>query len=438
VFLAECEKKMLQRFLVLFVSGLVFVHAFDTSSGAEWRVPVGGNAYRTEPQPGNATNREGLLVLKEAEQKYAIYFSVDRPCKVQVSFEARSKGKTIFEWSVANIQKDVVVDSTDFEKVMAGDIEVAEKGYVRIDLKRAKDSEGEVQLKDLIVSSDTSDLKVDYVRDNEGNMFYWGRRGPSVHLGYQVARGLDIQYAYSEVTVPVGEDPIGSYFMANGFGEGYFGIQVNSETERRVLFSVWSPFQTDNPKDIPEEQRIVALGRGPEVRIGEFGNEGSGGQSFLVYPWVAGKTYRFLTEVKPDGNGSTVYTSWFGDKAAGEWRLIASFRRPKTDTHLKGFHSFLESFNPTLGYIGRRCENGNVWVVDTSGKWHECLQARFSVDPTGGNRHRLDFTGGAEGDHFYMRNCGFFNETGRPGEIFTRTSTVEQKPEIDFTKLPQK
>ncbi len=429
---------MLQRMIVLCVICWVWFDAFKTSNGAEWRVPAGGNAYRTDPQPGNATNREGVIVLKESGQKFSIYFFVDRPCKLTVGFEARSKGEGAFELSLANSQKNVEVKSAEFMQVIVGDFEIAEKGYVRIDLKKGNAREGEVQLKDLIIQSETSGLKVDYVRDNEGNMFYWGRRGPSVHLGYQTPRGLDIQYAYSEVTVPKGEDPIGSYFMANGFGEGYFGIQVNSETERRVLFSVWSPFQTDNPKDIPEEERIVALGRGPEVRIGEFGNEGSGGQSFLVYPWVAGKTYRFLTEVKPEGNGNTVYTSWFGDKAAGEWRLIASFRRPKTDTHLKGFHSFLESFNPVLGYVGRRCENGNIWVVDTQGKWHECLQARFSVDPTGGNRHRLDFTGGADGNRFFMRNCGFFNETGMPGEVFTRASTADQKPEIDFTKLPRK
>lgn len=436
--MTDRERNMLQRMMVLCVICWGLFDSCKTSNGAEWRVPAGGNTYRTEPQPGNATNRDGVIVLKESGQKFSIYFFVDRPCKLTVGFEARSKGEGAFELSLANSQKNVEVKSTEFMQVIVGDFEVAEKGYVRIDLKKGNAGEGEVQLKDLIIQSETSGLKVDYVRDNEGNMFYWGRRGPSVHLGYQTPRGLDIQYAYSEVTVPKGEDPIGSYFMANGFGEGYFGIQVNSETERRVLFSVWSPFQTDNPKDIPEEERIVALGRGPEVRIGEFGNEGSGGQSFLVYPWVAGKTYRFLTEVKPEGNGNTVYTSWFGDKAADEWRLIASFRRPKTDTHLKGFHSFLESFNPVLGYVGRRCENGNIWVVDTQGKWHECLQARFSVDPTGGNRHRLDFTGGADGNHFFMRNCGFFNETGKPGEVFTRVSTADQKPEIDFTKLPRK
>ncbi len=69
---------------------------------------------------------------------------------------------------------------------------------------------------------------------------------------------------------------------------------------------------------------MLGLAKGPEVRLGEFGNEGSGGQSFLVYPWKAGMTYRFLTEVKPDGNGNTRYTCWFGPKD-GEFRLIASF-----------------------------------------------------------------------------------------------------------------
>ena len=318
-----------------------------------------------------------------------------------------------------------------------GDVNVS-AGYVRVDLQgveRTGRTFGEIL--ELIVSSDTKDLKLDYVKNNKGNMFYWGRRGPSVHLRYDVPKDLDMRYAYSELTVPKGQDPIGSYFMANGFGEGYFGMQVNSAKERRVLFSVWSPFKTDNPRDVPKDQQIATLQRGRDVHTGKFGNEGSGGQSYLVYPWEAGKTYRFLTEVKPDGNGNTVYASWFGDKAASEWRLIARFRRPKTDTNLRGFHSFLESFSPSYGHIGREARYGNVWVRDVADKWHECTEARFSVDATGGGRHRLDFTGGSQGHSFFMRNCGFFNETGRPGAIFTRTSTAAQRPNIDFATLPR-
>ena len=55
--------------------------------------------------------------------------------------------------------------------------------------------------------------------------------------------------------------------MANGFGEGYFGMQVNGPSERRVLFSIWSPFRTDNPREIPADQRIVALGKGNGVHL---------------------------------------------------------------------------------------------------------------------------------------------------------------------------
>jgi hypothetical protein len=36
----------------------------------------------------------------------------------------------------------------------------------------------------------------------------------------------DIEWFYSELKVPEASDVIGSYFMANGFSEGYFGIQV--------------------------------------------------------------------------------------------------------------------------------------------------------------------------------------------------------------------
>ena len=69
--------------------------------------------------------------------------------------------------------------------------------------------------------------------------------------------------------------------MVNGFGEGYFGMQCNSETERRILFSVWSPFDTQEPKLIPDSLKIKLLRKGEGVYIGEFGNEGSGGKSFL-------------------------------------------------------------------------------------------------------------------------------------------------------------
>lgn len=402
-------------------------------------MPIGGNVFKTAPEPGGKSmRRDGSIRWSDEANVFSVFFRVDRPANLALKLVAGGSRRSTLRANIGEQSFDIVVDGAKKKAYDIGSTNVP-VGYVRVDLQGVeREGDSFPALHDLIVVSETEDLKLTYVKSNEGNMFYWGRRGPSVHLRYEVPKDKPIRYAYTELTIPKGQDPVGSYFMANGFGEGYFGIQVNGPEERRVLFSVWSPFKTDNPRDVPKEQRIVTLGQGPGVRIGEFGNEGSGGQSILVYPWEAGKTYRFLNEVAPDGQGNTVYTAWFGDKSADEWRLIARFRRPKTDTNLKGFHSFLENFDPVRGHLTRQVGYSNVWICDADMEWHECTEARFSVDATGGGGHRLDFAGGSEGTSFFLRNCGFFDETVRAGEVFTRESTLDQQPKIDFDSLPRK
>lgn len=428
--LSYCFRLLFVLATVAFLSG--------KNQAKTWQIPVAGNSFRAAPEPGGrAIKRDRSMAWSDGKEVHCVFFHVDRAAKLELSMEAENEnGPSTIETHLDDkVFSTVIKGASNVREI--GVVETKNAGYVKVELKGIDRKGSDFgSIRSLIVESETQSLQLDFVRNNDGNMFYWGRRGPSVHLGYQVPKNIDLEYAYSEITVPVGEDTIGSYYMANGFGQGYFGFQVNSPTERRVLFSVWSPYKTDDPREIPEDQRIANLGRGKGVYIGKFGNEGSGGQSYLIYPWQAGKTYRFLTKVKPDGMGNTVYTSWFGDKSSNEWRLIASFRRPKTDTHLSGFHSFLESFHPTYGHIGRQAYFGNIWVRDVDGIWHECTKARFSVDATGGNRHRLDFTGGADGKRFYLRNCGFFSGGKKPGTIFERVSSRNESPNIDLRGLP--
>jgi len=202
-----------------------------------------------------------------------------------------------------------------------------------------------------------------------------------------------------------------------------------------VLFSVWSPFQTDNPREVPEAERVVMLSKGDGVQTGEFGNEGSGGQSYLVYPWKTGTTYRFLNSVKPDGQGNTIYGAWMAEGPEGAWKLIARFRRPKTNRHLTGFHSFLENFVAENGHLTRRSLHGNQWVRDTAGQWHEVTSARFTGDATAGGRHRLDYAGGSEGDGFFLKNGGFFDEPVPLNSRFQRPPTPGRKPVVDVSAL---
>jgi hypothetical protein len=244
-----------------------------------------------------------------------------------------------------------------------------------------------------------------------------------------------VEWFYSEVTVPVDQDVIGSYFMANGFDNGYFGVQVNSPIERRVLFSIWSPYQTDDPSTIPPEYRIELLRKGDGVITGEFGNEGSGGQSYKPYLWQAGQTYRFLVRSKPVENDSTEYSAYFYAPEQGKWFLIANFRRPKTQTYLTGAYSFLENFIPESGQFTRQALYGNQWVRTKDGKWLEITKAHFSYDDTAAQKWRWDYQGGIKEGQFYLKNCGFFSEFTAFDTPFERPAR-RKEPDMDLTKLP--
>jgi len=246
---------------------------------------------------------------------------------------------------------------------------------------------------------------------------------------------MNAEWFYNEVTVPKGNDVLHAYFMANGFAEGYFGMQVNSPTERHILFSVWSPFKTDDPGQIPDDQKIIMLKKGANVHTGEFGSEGSGGQSYMLYNWKAGTTYKFLIHAKPDGNNHTIYTAYFFAPEVGKWQLIASVSRPKTNTYLKHLHSFLENFEPEQGTITRKIFFNNEWIADESGKWTELNKAKFTIDNTGLKGYRMDYAGGIADGSFYLKNCGFFSNYTIRNTMFERPLTGKM-PDVKLDMLP--
>jgi len=246
---------------------------------SQWTVPMGGNAFSTGGEAGPGVR--GGWRWDRPETVISCFFRVDRPADLQIALRALVQGESRIRATAAGKTFTADLKGAEPAAFPLGSIRVERAGYVRVDLQGiAKTGSVFAEASDLEITSATPELMLSCVKDNEANRFYWGRRGPSVHLSFRMPEARTMEWFYSELTVPDGKDPIGSFFMANGFGEGYFGIQVNGPTERRILFSVWSPFRTDNPRDIPEDQRVVALAKGEGIRIGEFGNEGSGGAEF--------------------------------------------------------------------------------------------------------------------------------------------------------------
>ena len=399
-------------------------------------VPMGGNTFKTNSTNNDQLDKNGIQSWNDAESVWSTYIYSETARKVSVSIEYSSVlTKNVLDISLNEGKFKSIVQKKSSNQISGAGTFYLKKGYNIIHIKaNEKGSAPFPKIKNLkIYFQGKDDFK--FVRDNIDQRFYWGRRGPSVHLSYEMPENVKVKWFYNEMTIPKDKDPIGSYFMSNGFKEGYFGIQVNSLKERRILFSVWSPFPTDNPKEIPENQKIKLLKKGGNVYTGEFGNEGSGGQSYLVYLWKSGVTYQFLTSVEPDNQGNTTYTAYFKDPENEKWILIASFLRPQTSTWYTRAHSFLENFNDELGYLNREVQYQNQWVVDDNGKWYSLHKAKFTGDDIARRQYRLDADGGVKGASFFLRNGGFFNSTTPLNSNFSLPPST-QKPDINFNILP--
>lgn len=398
-------------------------------------IPIEGNTYVTAGKEGAKISRRGNIdSWTQAEAVVSTWFKVSQPGELKLFMKTEPvETAAVLEATVQGKVYTVNVKPADQPIYPVATVQITEPGYIRIDLKGVKKETVNFPLvTEYLIAGEAATEPLYFVRDFET---YWGLRGPSVHMGYALPE-TDVEYFYNEIVVPEGEDHIGSYFMTNGFGEGYCGLQVNSEEERRILFSVWSPFSTDNPKEIPEDQRIKTLAQGEGVHIGEFGNEGSGGQSYLIYPWKAGETYKVITQVRPDGKGNTAYYAWFYAAEENQWRLIAGFLRPQTDTWYTRAHSFLENFIPAQGYLERKVLFKNQWARTAKGDWVELIEGVFTHDATARAGVRMDYAGGVEADAgaFFLKNGGFFNDYTEYKSLFTRRP-LGVRPELNLEEL---
>ncbi|MBY5959503.1 DUF3472 domain-containing protein [Membranicola marinus] len=417
-------------------------HPIGTSTALNYGISDGleitayGNSWVVSDWRRNkeVIGQDGIQNWTRPDDVIRTYFKTEQTGTIRLALKTKSRSSTArIGVRIGNTSYEVWLDDQKDKLVEVGQFHIKTPGYHYIELKGLEKSGktyGDIEA--FLVDGPATENGLTYVKDD----FYWGRRGPSVHLTYQEPENKDVEWFYNEITVPEGEDVIGSYFMANGFGEGYFGMQVNSSEERRILFSVWSPYNTQDPTKIPEGYKILLQKKGEGVYTGEFGNEGSGGQSYWRYNWSAGQTYRFLLRGVPVENNSTDYTAWFFAPELGRWKLIASFRRPHTHTWLTRPHSFLENFYTQTGYKSRMGYYTNQWIRDKRGQWHEMTKARFTADATARKGSRLDYAGGVDEGKFFMKNCGFFDETTTIDSWFERPATGKV-PTIDLVNLPE-
>jgi hypothetical protein len=250
----------------------------------------------------------------------------------------------------------------------------------------------------------------------------------SVHLGYPAPEGAAF---YNEVTVESSAE--GTYFMVCGWAKGYFGIQQLGNGKKVVLFSVWDPAAGDDPKKVPEEKRVTLLHKGEGVRVGRFGNEGTGGQSFLDHDWKVGQTYRLLVSARPDGPDRTAYSGYFYLPEEKAWRHLVTFSTLTKGELLKGCYSFVEDFkrDKVSATKVRKARFTNGWVRTVKGDWEPLLKARFTAD----SNPVTNIDAGPSGRGFFLATGGDTeNKTTKLREVMSREAG-EAKPPSDLPNL---
>jgi hypothetical protein len=367
----------------------------------------------------------------QAKKQIHFFVKVRKAGELRVQLQFKNKWALPIRVSVgATLLKAVLPATSKFTTIKLGKVLIADTGFVQITLSVPKNT---ARMQASIAGILLGGTAVEQMHYNHKPR----RNAASVHLKYPVADSVKTVSFYNEITVPAGFDPVHTYYMACGFARGYFGIQVNSEKERRVIFSVWDAGnEAVDRNKVGIENRVVLLAKGDSVITNDFGNEGTGGHSHFVYPWKTQTTYKFLvTALADSASQTTIYSGYFYIPEKQRWKLIASFSAPKDGKPMRGLYSFSENFVGINGQIERKALFGNQWIQNgANGQWQELTEARFSYDVTGKMGDRIDYGAGVTNNGaFELWHGGFKNATANYGQSFTRPALLN-KPIIDFTK----
>lgn len=249
----------------------------------------------------------------------------------------------------------------------------------------------------------------------------------SVHLGFPAPTGVAF---YNEVTIE--QSAPGTYFMVCGWSKGYFGMQELGNGKKLILFSVWDPGNQDDPKTVKEDLQVKSLHKGEGVRVGRFGGEGTGGQSFFDYDWKIGQTYRFLVMAKAVEKRSE-YSGYFFHPEQNEWKHLVTFSTPTGGTLLSGCYSFVEDFkrDKVSTTKTRRAQFGNAWLQTPDSKWQPINKARFTADAN----PVVNIDGGIDKDRFFLATGGEIeNKTVKLRDTMELDATLERKTPADLPK----
>ncbi len=421
--------KSCQLFFAVAV-GVVCLRVQDVVQAEPLRVPAATAYLHPDPNGARVSERRGITRWTDSGLSVRWYgkIAVGGELTARVVVDLEEEASVKLKLTVAGETREASVRGRDGDGAVEADFgsfEITEPGYHAFVLMSEKPNGAirELLLEGAALEGAHFNLKP-------------RRNAASVHLAYPVDRESEVSAFYCEMTGV--EDPLWTYYMACGWHRGYFGMQVNSDTERRIIFSVWDSGNEAIDRDkVAAEDRVQLVAKGEGVYSGDFGNEGTGGHSHLKYLWKTGERQRFLVTAEPVGETHTIFAGYYFHPGKQDWMLISSWKTPKEGKYLRGLYSFSENFVGRNGHVLRRALYENQWIRTAAGEWQELTRATFSHDRTG-RSDRLDrFMGLTDKGQFFLSHGGFVDGFTKYGDPFDRPPSGRSPAEMKLPSLPE-
>lgn len=382
-------------------------------------VPVGWVESRGSVSDWSDRKRSVVWYVYQKQGTYDLDFALLVEKQKHLSFQLNVT--ECYDMGFKKIMRTLKMNGTgEADTLFAASLTIPQTGYYRYELKPIAAPEKAITINSLLFKAYTSGAQVNHI-DYQSS--------PSVHLSFRTTEPTTRSYdwIYEEILVPKGSDPLATYYMSLGFFRGYMGIQTNSTTERRVLFSVWDSKDADHDKTMVAEDFVSLVDKDKQTTVNSFGNEGTGGQSYVkTANWQTGKPVKFLMNTRRMDNNSILISAWYSVSDKEGWKYVATWRAPHEQRMFDGFYSFIENYGYTNGQIPRKAYYYNAWgKEDATGKWVNFNKVGFS-HTDGREGQRVDYEQGVAPEfpeRFYMASGGY-------------TPTVKTGDEIKLLENP--
>lgn len=395
--------------------------------------PVGANGNFYDADHGNWSMKG--WPNNDVNRHVATYLHFPA-CSSNARIELNATGAVRFKLIVTCMQDGMVLDERTFSITQAGrqwvDIlpttEFPQSAWYKFDLECLDTPEhvGEFFYWQFDKTEGTERIyTADYMSSPSVHLSSWRTTDP------KAPEAGRYDWVYQEVMIPESSAVVGTYCMSLGVLHGYMGIQIDSEENYPIIFSMWDNGNTDTDKNLPEYLRSGALDNEEGVTIARFGGEGTGAQAKrrTGRNWIPGQWVRFICNARPevvnveiddpDNEGqkkvitytNTLCTAWYmAEGKDSDWQYLATIRQSGANNFFDGWYSFLEDYNWPSGQWTRKAyyRNGGLHSM-VDGKWYDANHVEFG-HTDGGNKYgdRQDYGQGVTED---FENC-FFMQSG--------------------------